>query len=540
MSLGVRVRNLGDSDRGRERRANRRVKARRRSTQGNLLGRLLRGKSGERFVWALPFFVLLVVVLQPQKRVIELMAGLIALPLIVFLINRPGPSLVALVAILIFEPVGFPLIYALAHIPAQGMRALADYKELLAFVVIVAGFRKIRDSGRGLDKLDIALLFYVGVTTVYLIVPHLFSDVVNVPFGDRLLAWRADAGYPLVFFGARHIAMTPRARQRLTDVVVAAGAIAAAVGLFERVARTAFSNFILNTAHLSAYQTNVGGISTSNASSNLSYLEPNAPFHIVSILLSPYTAGDYFVICTAIVAVRISHNRGVLLNYVILALLLGANFFTEARSDELAALAVLILIALPTLKSSRQGRIALISALLIGATIVVPYLGDTRFFGGDRSFNAFTAVEHRNEINAGLQIIYHDPLGLGIGEQPGVANRSASLNIINDGDISDNIITQVGDELGVQALLPWLIMVAFVFLELYRRTRDDDPELARAWMYALLGVFIAGQFHQAFLTYSTTWTVWAGAGMAASADYREKSLISSSGTSVWDLEAGVR
>jgi hypothetical protein len=150
-----------------------------------------------------------------------------------------------------------------------------------------------------------------------------------------------------------------------------------------------------------------------------------------------------------------------------------------------------------------------------------------------------SATGHITEVEDGLGIIYHWPLGLGLGEQPGVATRFAGLNLINSGDISDNMITQVADELGVQALLPWLVMMTYILLEMKRKAARGDTFAASAG-FALLAVVIAGQFHHVFLTFPVPWTLWAGAGLALSVHERDPYGESSESTIPYPASAGVR
>jgi hypothetical protein len=104
---------------------------------------------------------------------------------------------------------------------------------------------------------------------------------------------------------------------------------------------------------------------------------------------------------------------------------------------------------------------------------------------------------------------------LGLGDQPGTAARSVqTAHIIYGGNVSDNSILQVGDELGVQALLPWLAMMGLVLWEFKRRGRNDP--FATALGLGLLGIVIAGLYHHVFLTYPVPWTIWGGAGLALS------------------------
>ncbi|HEX3794038.1 MAG TPA: hypothetical protein VHV57_06030 [Acidimicrobiales bacterium] len=509
-----------------------------------MVNRLLKARTpyrdkprSQKWMWCLPLVVAFLGLALTQKRAIDLMGVCVALLLFAFLVNRPGGALIALVIILPLESIVFGLLYGL-HVPAGFLHPLSAYKELLAGVILVAGLRHIRDTGKKLDRIDIALLLYVGVVTIYLIVPHLFSIYAPNQWSPRFLAYRSDVGYVLIFFGARHAPISPRVKDRFLQVVLGMGAFAAAVGLYQRIAPASFANFVINTAHVATYQTNVLGLDPTVAARNLVYVTTLNPLHITSIFLSPYDFGDYLDIVVAVAAVRIAQNRRSPFNYIVLAASMACLYFTQSRSNGIAAAIILVLIALPTARSPVEGRLRLIGALLVAAVLVVPSLSGSRYIG-NASANQ-SSQGHIFEIEDGLGIIYYVPLGLGLGQQPGVANRFAGLSsLINDGDVSDNLITQVADELGLQALLPWLFMMGFILWEFKRRGGLGD-EFAAIAGFGFLAIVIAGQYHHVFLTFPVPWTLWAGAGLALSVvepgSIREKTSSASS----YPAWAGVR
>jgi hypothetical protein len=59
------------------------------------------------------------------------------------------------------------------------------------------------------------------------------------------------------------------------------------------------------------------------------------------------------------------------------------------------------------------------------------------------------------------------------------------------------------------------LLVGFILWELKRRASAGD-DMAAALGFGLLGVLIAGMYHQVFLTFPVPWTLWAGLGLACS------------------------
>jgi hypothetical protein len=445
-----------------------------------------------------------------EKVLAEMIAAAIASVVFVLLVNRPGVALITLIIFMPLQLVGFGLLLGL-HVPTAVLRALGGVPELLALTVLVAGLRALRDSGRRLDRVDLALLAYVAVVTLYLFAPHLFSGFATTQWSPRILAWRSDAGYPLVFFAARHAPITPRQKEIFLRVVLGLGALVAFFALYQRLAPQSWSNFILNTAHVATYEFKVLNLPPGVIVQNLGYIFNVSPLRVSSLYLSPFDMADFLVLVSAVAATRISSQSRGRLNYVVLAAAVAAMFFSNARSDGVAVLVILILVILPSSRRPVEGRLRLIGALLVGALILVPALAGTRFVGAQGG--ASTDQAHVTSIEDGIKVINQFPLGVGLGFQPSTANRFAST--VAHTDISENSILQVGDELGLQALIPWLAMMGLILWELKRRAAGGD-RFAAAFGLALVGVMVAGLSHHVFLLLPVPWTLWAGVGLALS------------------------
>jgi hypothetical protein len=165
----------------------------------------------------------------------------------------------------------------------------------------------------------------------------------------------------------------------------------------------------------------------------------------------------------------------------------------------------------PTRNRPVAARLRLLAAIVVAAAVIVPSLGGTRFVnaqGGAKSNQG-----HVSEFSGGLSQLARTPLGLGIGNAAGVGDRFV-LGATNQGGFTvDNAILQVGDELGVQALLPWLALMVLTWLALGRAARRDDA-FAGGVRLAFLGIFIAGMYHQVFLSFPVAWILWAAVGLA--------------------------
>jgi hypothetical protein len=88
------------------------------------------------------------------------------------------------------------------------------------------------------------------------------------------------------------------------------------------------------------------------------------------------------------------------------------------------------------------------------------------------------------------------------------------LGTKNQGSFTiDNAVLQVGDELGVQALMPWLVLMILVWRALGKAAKRADA-FAGGIRLAFLAVFIAGMYHHVFLSFPVAWLLWAAIGLA--------------------------
>ena len=467
-------------------------------------------------LWLTPAAVAVAVAKLSEARLTQLIGAGVAALLLVWVVRHPGPALSILAVVVAVQAVGFGFLYAL-HVPSSVLRAGGGLKDLLGIGILVAAVWHMRRTHRRLDRLDAVALAYVGVATAYLLLPHLFVSGAAVRWNVRLLAWRLDAGYVLLFLAVRHAPISERATRRLLGVVLGLGAVIAGFAVYQYVSPHGFEHLIVNTGKQAAYEQNVLHDSPATVQGTLQYVTNTAGrVRVGSILLSPFDMADYLLVVAALILERLVRGARHWALFVLLGGVVFALFVSQVRADALGLLVVFALCLLPAARRPAPARWRMLLVLVIGAALVIPSLGGTRFAGGG---TASTSTQgHVREFFSGVTDLSHQPLGLGLGYNPVTNNRFIAPG--SGAFTSDNSVLQVGDEIGVLALAAWLPLVASALVALRRRGRAADPVAVIAGL-ALLGILLTGLFHHVFLNFSTSWTLWAMVGLGLGSRRRE-------------------
>lgn len=455
----------------------------------------------------IPIVVAVAVLKLSEKRLLTVLGLGVALAVLGYFVRRPGAALVVLAVFLPLQPLGFGLLLRI-HVPASLLKPSSSFKELLGISVLLAALRAFRDGQERLDRLDAVLLAYVAVVTVFLAFPHLFTPDGPTIWKARVLAWRSDCGYVLVAFAARHAPITTVWKRRFFNTILVMGAITVVGALYQLLATSSWNTFVLKTARQPEYLQKV--IGSLNADS-LRYIYHSHPLHVGSIFLSPYDMSDYLTIVAAVALEKVTSKTARPAVFVLLGGVVTAIFFSRVRADALALVIILALASLPEVRRPVQGRIRLVLALIIGAAIVIPSLGGTRFVGAQGGNKSTTG--HVKEIQRGITYLVDNPLGLGLGYQPATIGDIPGYTGASTNLTTDNSVTQVGDELGFEALIPWVLLMVMVMAKLRKRGRKGEGYAVAAGL-GLLGVLISGQYHHVFLLYPVPWTLWAAVGLA--------------------------
>lgn len=463
---------------------------------------------GQQWVWALPVVMALLVRELPFAMVEKGAGAMVALAVLAVAYLHPGGALVTLAVFLPLQTLAFPWLWS-SGAPAELLRPASSIKEILLLGVAGAALAERHRTGRRADAIDRVALLYLGLVTLYLLLPRLFSSIAPTELDIRLLGWRLNAGFVVAFLAARHAPIHPRTTRRLQQALVAVAALATVVAVWEKLDHAGYASWILNTVGFFQFRMDVLGDNPFNVYQTYTSFV-SEPDRIGSLFMSFFDLADWMLLPFGLALAHAVRSRASARHLALLVAAGACIFLSGTRAD---AIAVVVMLAM-ALRPSRRPRHArsvsiLVVALLLAAVVVVPALGTSRLGGNDKA--AKSSEQHRNELNFGLFLIELRPLGLGLGYNPDTADR-ALLDEDSSGAVTvDNSYLQVGVELGVTTMVVFVALLGLVVRRL--GTLEDLTPFGEGVRLAFVGVLVAGIFHHVFVTYAMPWLLWALAGL---------------------------
>ena len=467
-----------------------------------------RARRAPRWPWLVPFGVFVMIGMSPIVGLPLLFAATMALAAVLVLSRYPGPSLVALVVFLPLQIPAFSFLYN-HGVPGGLLRPFGSVKEALALAVIVAAGREVVTRRSRLDRVDKFVLAYVGALVLYLLLPMVLSgSTYPDSFTDRLLGFRINGGFLLLFVAARHAPIDERWRRRFISTILAMAGLLAAIGIFQFLQPARFTDFIVQDLGIPYFQLYVLDTSLGEVVQQLAWTTAE-PVRVGSLFVGPFQFADFLILPTALLLDRLTRREGRLRDVLLLALIGGALLASQTRANILA-LALMALLALsPGPYRVLANRLRLVAIVILALVAFIPSLVSSRLGGAEKS--AESTEGHIDEIRAGFEILQENPLGTGLGTAPALAVRLENAPVI----ISDNSMLQVGNELGIVMMVFFAGLLVAIVVRLSRKARDDPPGgLASSARLALIGLLVAGQLHHVFQDFSVTWPLWALVGLA--------------------------
>lgn len=466
--------------------------------------------------WLLPPVVFLAVRILPDSLIQALIGLGLGVGALVLVWRFPSQALVVLIAALPLQYITLAVLYRLG-MPAPVVRGMAAYRDIIVIGLLVLALRRGRGDRTPLDTLDKLALVYVVIATAYLILPDLFVPAAS-PFGPgaphdlqvRLLSYRANISFVVLFVAARHIPVSADITRRVTKVVLVIGLVVAAGTLFEFLFSSAWNTFAVQTIRVTRYDRDILNAATRPIGDVRAYM--NIGGKLVdrpgSIFFDPIQTGFYLLLPLGI-AVSMAARRTLSRAYLALPLLASAVLLTYVRSAVLAG----VVIAIFALRSQSGARVRLALVLGTGAVFLVfAALGSgfTSRLGGDNGAAANSNTLHARALSRGYAALDHRPLGAGLGSEPGIADRFVTGSEV----VTEDAYLQVGTTLGIPAMLLFATIL-FTIIRRLRRAQSALPgdALAAAYRPIGMGLAVGGFFLHIWNGLPMAMTFWGGAGL---------------------------
>lgn len=434
----------------------------------------------------------------------------------VWVVRHPGRAVMALVLVMPFQVVLLAAVYS-AGAPAALVRAAGSWNELVLVVLFGVAATNVLRERRALETLDRLALAYVGLATVYLVLPPLLRPLVGnlLPLAsastDVLAAsFRTNVGFVVLFLSTRHLDLPQATRERILRVVLVVGAIIGALAVAEWLDTTTWQQFFRQTIGVDRFAQEILGTRSNLVGNSRVTGVAEERRRMGSVLFQALTLG--FFLLPAMAAsmqtwLRRSHSRAV----VGLVLTAGGILLTFTRSAVLGAAALLLatIPSLPSRRSTRRQRAAIGSMAAMAAGLwAAASLGlIERFSSGIQGTDPSSEGHIRRSLR-GLRIVLEHPLGLGLGSGPTARGQDATI-------ISENAYLQIGLEMGAVTMVVFIVLLFMIVAAAFRLAREANGRLlAGTVATAGLGLIVGGFFLHVWTNLPGSWTFFGLAGLA--------------------------
>ena len=427
-----------------------------------------------------------------------------------------------LVAGLPFLTVALALAYRLGA--AEGVVRTSSFVKELVIVglVTVAGSRVARDRRRP-DLLDGRVVGFVVLAPAYLVAPGL---VVTGPgetasFYDRLLGWRSEVLYLVLFLALRHL--RPRTAE-VTAAVRAFGAAAvvvAAVGIAEFFLASAWRDVLVEDLQVHRYLADVQNLSAPRVQHLLGQLANRAAAdapRIGSVLFVPTTLAATLLIAFGFGVERAFRAPLPRAGALALGVVLTAIVMTQTRA--VIGAGVLIVVVAAWAQGRSRGRpvrrvleagaaVVLVTVLLGALTGALDRFGDA-----DRSDRV-----HADRLTDAADVLADAPMGRGLGTGY-AAEWGSGLRTVTENQYL-NIGVQIGVA-GAVLLIAILVVLVWRLGAVAASGRAETRVLCAGARAAILGLALVGVLSQPFAELVPAWCAWGLAGAALGAAERRE------------------
>ncbi|CAN5753234.1 hypothetical protein BH24ACT3_BH24ACT3_01960 [soil metagenome] len=480
-------------------------------------------------LWLLPFAVAGIVLLTTPAGLAVATGALLTLGLALLTASAPRQGVLVLLAALPHQTFLFSGLHRIG-VPEPLVRNGGYWKEAVVIGLALHAVRHWWAEERRLDTLDVVALLYVAFVTLYLAFPQLFVVATATGTGGpptdvlvRTLAYRADVAFVVLLLVGRHAGFDRAFLHRAGRVLLGSAAIVATLGLFEFVATPAWNALTVDVLRVPQFQFEVfGGVNRRLVDVlNVGAVGgPGSSLRIGSVFLSPLPLGFYLLAPLAIGLEQVVRRTAPVWVHLSTGLIALCLLLTQTRSAVLGGLVIGVwaLRRAPGRTSGTRLRVALLGAAAL--VMLVPTATSTGL--GERTSAAFagedeSTADHLRGLTTGLELLTDEPLGRGLGTAAGIGQRFEVPGTV----VPENYYLQVGNEVGVHAMVAFIALGLLLVLRLGRASRFGLGSHASALQGCAVALAVGCMFLHVFANLAVAWPVWLLAGMASAPSRHE-------------------
>ena len=412
----------------------------------------------------------------------------------------PGAMLLTLVVLLPFYPLIFGQLVKFG-VPTAALGYARYWKDVILLTLVARAVPNLRLAE--LDLADQLALAFLGLIGLYIVLP------IGPDIYVRLLGGRQLASFILLFLAARHLRLPATATRRLEIAILGAGAIVAAIGLWNYLRPDDFANWISSTGAFQ-WQTEVlGAAGPQGVVVFHTIAAGNVVVRAGSIFLNPLGAAFFLLVPVGIVIGRAAAGQVQRLELAVGALCAAGVIVTVTRT---AIVAVPVMIAVALLAGRRPGRVAV--WWLVGAAVLYPLVdsvGLAHQLSSALDTGSVSTAGHLSALQQDLAATLSHPLGNGLGTGGSQGQRFAVTGAIT----AESWYFQVAIEVGILGMLLFIALLGQVLASLWRRASTGEAPAVAA-LCALSGLAAGGLFLHSFDNLHTSYPAWALAGLVGS------------------------
>jgi hypothetical protein len=265
--------------------------------------------------------------------------------------------------------------------------------------------------------------------------------------------------------------------------------VVSGIGVFEFFFSDAWNNFAVDVLEVPRYYALILSSPVLDANDIRVYgtIGDNTIVRVGSVYFGA-GVGTFLLGALAFAAHRVVRRDARMFTYVSGALILVIILLSQTRSAAIGALVVLLLIARRPGAAFAVGRAQFALVALLVLALAAPFSAATGL--SNRVSSGDTLAAHVDATSTGVEQIVSNPIGGGLG------TASLGTRFGADAVTAENAYLQVGDELGIVAMILFLVVLLASFRALGRvaRTSGSIGDVAYAVRCGGIALFVAGMF----------------------------------------------